>query len=63
MTATSLCLPDTIEANLKAEALFVGKTPSEIAKLAITEYLTRREKERFMTQMVAEIQTAMRILL
>ena len=58
MTAISLRLPDNIEANLKAEALLVGKTPSEIARLAISEYLARREKERFMTQMVAEIQTA-----
>jgi predicted transcriptional regulator len=53
MTAISLRLPEDIEANLKAEARLEGKTQSEIARLAITEYLARREKERFMAEMVA----------
>ena len=53
MTAISLRLPDDIEANLKAEARLEGKTQSEIARLAITEYLSRREKERFMAEMIA----------
>jgi predicted transcriptional regulator len=53
MTAISLRLPDDIEANLKAEAQLEGKTQSEIARQAITEYLARREKERFMAKMVA----------
>ncbi|MDO9161180.1 MAG: ribbon-helix-helix protein, CopG family [Methylococcaceae bacterium] len=53
MTAISLRLPDDIEANLKAEAQLEGKTQSEIARQAITEYLARREKERFMAKMIA----------
>jgi hypothetical protein len=58
MTAISLRLPSDIEANLKAEARLEGKTQSEIARLAIVEYLARREKERFMAEMVAEMRTA-----
>lgn len=58
MTAISLRLPDDIEANLKAEAQLEGKTQSEIARQAITEYLARREKERFMAEMVSEMRTA-----
>lgn len=58
MTAISLRLSDDIEANLKAEAQLEGKTQSEIARQAITEYLARREKERFMAEMVAEMRTA-----
>jgi predicted transcriptional regulator len=53
MTAISLRLPDDIEANLKAEAQLESKTQSEIARQAITEYLARREKERFMAEMAA----------
>lgn len=53
MSAISLRLPHDIEAHLKAEARLEGKTQSEIARLAITEYLARREKERFMAEMVA----------
>ena len=53
MTAISLRLPDDLEANLKAEVQLEDKSQSEIARLAITEYLARREKERFMAEMVA----------
>lgn len=52
MTAISLRLPNDIETQLKTEARLEGKTQSEIARLAITEYLARREKERFMAEMV-----------
>jgi predicted DNA-binding protein len=58
MTAISLRLPDDVEAKLKAEAQLEGKSQSEIARLAITEHLARREKERFMAEMVAEMRTA-----
>ncbi|WFP50975.1 ribbon-helix-helix protein, CopG family [Methylomonas sp. EFPC3] len=58
MPAISLRLPDDVEANLKAEAQLEGKSQSEIARLAITEYLARRERERFMAEMVAEVRTA-----
>ncbi|WKJ89620.1 ribbon-helix-helix protein, CopG family [Methylomonas montana] len=52
MPAISLRLPDDVEAHLKAEAQLEGKSQSEIARLAITEYLARRERERFMAEMV-----------
>lgn len=58
MPAISLRLPDDVEANLKAEAQLEGKSQSEIARLAITEYLARRERERFMAEMVEEVRTA-----
>ncbi|WNB73934.1 MULTISPECIES: CopG family transcriptional regulator [Methylomonas] len=53
MPILSLRLPDDVEANLKAEAQLEGKSQSEMARLAITEYLARRERERFMAEMVA----------
>lgn len=58
MTAISLRLPDDVEAHLKAEAQREGKTQSEIARVAITEYLARREKERFIAELVTEMRTA-----
>lgn len=58
MPTFSLRLPDDVEANLKAEAQLEGKSQSEIARLAITEYLARRQRERFMAEMVAEVRTA-----
>ncbi|MBD9355228.1 ribbon-helix-helix protein, CopG family [Methylomonas albis] len=58
MPAISLRLPDDVEAKLKAEAQLEGKSQSEIARLAITEYLARRERKRFMAKMVAEVRTA-----
>jgi predicted transcriptional regulator len=58
MIAISLRLPGDIEAHLNAEAQLEGKTQSEIARQAIMEYLARREKERFMAEMVAEMRTA-----
>lgn len=53
MTALSLRLPDDIDALLGEEARVEGKTRSEIARTAISDYLARREKERFMAEMVA----------
>ncbi len=53
MTALSLRLPDDIDHRLGLEAEAEGKTRSEIARMAISEFLARREKERFMAQIVA----------
>jgi len=58
MTALSIRLPDDLEAHLKAEAQLEGKSQSEVARQAIAEYLSRREKERFMAEMIAEMRTA-----
>lgn len=58
MTTISLRLPDHIEAQLKEEARIESKSQSEIARIAIVEYLQRREKERFMAELVEEMRTA-----
>jgi metal-responsive CopG/Arc/MetJ family transcriptional regulator len=58
MTALSLRLPDDIDARLDQEAQAEGKSRSEIARLAIAEFLARREKERFMAEMVEEMRRA-----
>jgi len=52
MVAISLRLPDEIDTRLGQEARAEGKSRSEIARQAIAEFLTRREKERFMAEMV-----------
>ncbi len=53
MSAISLRLPDDFDSRLEEEARLEGKTRSDIARQAIAEYLERREKERFMAEMVA----------
>lgn len=58
MTAISLRLPDEIEARLTQEAGLEGRPRSEIARAAIVEYLERREKERFMAELVEEARRA-----
>ncbi|KAF0103699.1 MAG: CopG family transcriptional regulator [bacterium] len=56
MSAISLRLPDDFDTRLEEEARLEGKTRSEIARQAIAEFLERREKERFMAEMVAAAQ-------
>ncbi len=58
MAAISVRLPDELEAQLTHEAEIEGKPRSEVAREAIAEYLARREKERFMAEMVAEARAA-----
>jgi predicted transcriptional regulator len=58
MTAISLRLPDEIENRLSNEARIEGRPRSEIARAAIVEYLERREKERFMADLVEEARRA-----
>ncbi|MCP5231043.1 MAG: ribbon-helix-helix protein, CopG family [Chromatiales bacterium] len=58
MSALSLRLPDDIDTRLSAEAALEGTTRSDVARLAIDEYLKRRERERFMDEMVAEARKA-----
>jgi predicted transcriptional regulator len=58
MTAISLRLPDEIETRLTHEARLEGRPRSEIARAAIVEYLERREKERFMSELVEEARRA-----
>lgn len=58
MSALSLRLPDDFDTRLEEEARLEGKTRSEIARQAIAEFLERREKERFMAEMVEEARRA-----
>ncbi|MGE0070401.1 MAG: hypothetical protein AB7S67_09265 [Thiomonas sp.] len=58
MSAISLRLPDDIERRLDAESSASGVTRSDLARTAIAEFLQRRERDRFMRQLLAEAQTA-----
>ncbi|MDX9839657.1 MAG: CopG family transcriptional regulator [Azoarcus sp.] len=58
MPAISLRLPEDIEARLTEEARLEGCARSEVVREAIAEYLARRERERFMAEMVAEARRA-----
>lgn len=53
MSAISLRLPEEIETRLAEEARLEGRPRSEVVREAIVEYITRRERERFMEEMVA----------
>jgi len=58
MPALSLRLPEDLDHRLEEEARREGLPRSEVARQAISEFLTRREKERFMTELVAEARSA-----
>lgn len=58
MGAISLRLEDDLERRLAAEAHVEGKTRSEVIRTALSEYLGRRERERFMAKMVGEMREA-----
>jgi predicted transcriptional regulator len=54
MPALSLRLPDELEHRLEEEADREGVPRSEVVRQAISDYLARRERERFMAELVAE---------
>ena len=54
MPALSLRLPEELEHRLEEEAHREGVPRSDVARQAISDYLTRRERERFMNELVAE---------
>ena len=54
MPALSLRLPEDLDHRLTEEAQREDLPRSEVARQAISEFLTRREKERFMAELVAE---------
>lgn len=58
MPALSLRLPEDLDHRLEEEANREGLPRSEVARNAISDYLTRREKERFMAELVAEARIA-----
>ncbi|MBL8541281.1 MAG: ribbon-helix-helix protein, CopG family [Betaproteobacteria bacterium] len=58
MAGFSLRLPDDLEEKLDQEARREGVPRSEVARLAIAEFLARRERERFLAAFVAEARAA-----
>lgn len=58
MATISLRLPEDIEAHLAEEARLEGRPRSEVVREAIVDYLARRERERFMAEVVAEARAA-----
>jgi metal-responsive CopG/Arc/MetJ family transcriptional regulator len=58
MSAISLRLPEELETRLDGEAALEGVSRSELARKAIADYLERRERERFMEELVAEARAA-----
>jgi metal-responsive CopG/Arc/MetJ family transcriptional regulator len=53
MPALSLRLPEDLDHRLDDEAKREGLPRSEVARQAISDYIARREKERFMAELVA----------
>ncbi len=58
MTMLNIRLTDQIEQQLAEEARRENKTRSEIARDALTWYLTEIEKKRFMDQLLEEARAA-----
>lgn len=58
MAGFSIRLPEELEDRLDAEARREGVARAEVARLAIAEFLARRERERFVSALVAEARTA-----
>ena len=58
MPALSLRLPEDLDHRLEDEARLERLPRSEVVRIAILDYLARREKERFMAELVAEAHTA-----
>lgn len=56
----SLCLrlPEELDHRLNDEASLEQLPRSEVVRIAIVDYLARRERERFMAELVAEAHTA-----
>ncbi|HET9679438.1 MAG TPA: ribbon-helix-helix protein, CopG family [Gammaproteobacteria bacterium] len=58
MSNLSIRLPSDTERHLLEEARLSHKNRSEIARDAITEYIARRAKERYMASMAQEMRAA-----
>lgn len=54
MSGISLRLSEEIQTRLAEEARLEGRPRSEVVREAITDYINRREHERFMAELVAE---------
>lgn len=53
MSVISLRLPDELEAKLEEEARLSSRLRSEVARDAISDYLARLERERFLASLEA----------
>ena len=58
MPALSLRLPEELDHRLEDEARIEQLPRSEVVRIAIVDYLARRERERFMAELVAEARAA-----
>jgi metal-responsive CopG/Arc/MetJ family transcriptional regulator len=58
MGTLSIRLPDGLDQQLQEEARLAEKTRSELVRDLVAEYLVRRERERFMAELVAEAKAA-----
>lgn len=58
MPGFSLRLPEDLEARLDDEARRAGVGRSEVARAAISDFLDRRERERYVAGYVAEARAA-----
>lgn len=58
MAGLSLRLPDDLETRLNHEAREEGLPRSEVARVAIVEFLDRRERERYLAAFVKEARAA-----
>jgi metal-responsive CopG/Arc/MetJ family transcriptional regulator len=58
MPAFSLRLPEDLDHRLDDEARLEQLPRSEVVRIAIVDYLARRERERFMADLVAEAHSA-----
>jgi predicted transcriptional regulator len=58
MPALSLRLPEELDQRLEIEARLEQQPRSEVVRIAIVDYLARRERERFMAELVAEARSA-----
>mgnify|MGYP000753647321 CR=1 FL=1 len=54
MSTLSLRIPDDLDKQLEEEASRENKSRSELVRYAVADYLTRKEKERFLGDFVAE---------
>lgn len=53
MPALSLRLPEDLDHRLEDEARLEQLPRSEVVRIALSDYLARRERERFMAELVA----------
>lgn len=58
MPGFSLRLPEDLESRLDEEARRAGVARSEVARAAISDFLDRRERERYVGAFVAEARAA-----